>query len=504
MIGTKENASAPDPCKQLQAILLEAQPKRLEVLTRFALSSLLGVPFRNARSGDQGGGDGGVAGIGNRNLVFETRRYKPTTRLNEREIRGEIAQAVERNPDLEAWILLTTREVPEQIQDAMDKTALKHGIGAITIDWLYQPLPKLAVLLASCPEFFATEIGEAHRPLLEQVTQLPGYASTLASIDKELQSWSIGYQSIRQASHEQVRDVWNSRSKAQARFHQNVAGGEDNARHVRRSGSIDRLDAWLEGPDDSAVAALVGLDGVGKTWAALDWLQFRLDRLPIVVLAPSSAIGSAEPARTDPLNFIARYLHEVSQVRDVSYWEQQVRRLLTRPANEGPVFLLFFDGLNQLPSRDWIGIFHQLEHKPFHQRTLTLISTRTTFFDERLDRLRRLLVAPHRINIGKYDVAAGGEFDQKLERAGLSRDHIPDHLIGHAVVSAHVRSHRPSEIRTRQRSGGHRPSPPLGIRGIHHPSFIFWSIQRKGVAAFPVATRNGTQGRKPSFNASAH
>ena len=434
MTDTHENADSPDPCDRLQSVLLEAEPKRLERLAGFALGSLLGVPFRHARSGDQGGGDGGVSGIAGRHLVFEARRYGPNSRLDERSIRGEIDQAANRHLDLEAWILVTTLEVPQQIQDAMDETALGRGIGAISVDWLPRPLPKLAVLAASCPDFFGTEFGHQHRALLKQIANLPGYASTLKFIERELQSWSIGYDAVRDASHRRVREIWNSRRRAQAKFHQNVAGGEENAQHVRRSGPIDRLDAWAKGPDEGAIGALVGLDGVGKTWVALDWLQSRLDRLPIVVLAPSSALGSADPADGEPVYFIARYLHEISGVREVSYWEQRIQRLLARPADEGPVFLVFFDGLNQFPSRDWAGTFQKLEDEPFHQRARTLISTRTTFFEDRLHGLQTLIASPCRTDVGNYDLTSGGEFDQKLELAGLSRDDLPDHLIRHAAV----------------------------------------------------------------------
>ena len=428
------NADMPDLCDQFRSILLEAEPKRLERVAGFALGSLLGVPFRHARSGDQRGGDGGVSGIGGRHLVFEARRYGPNSRLDERSIRGEIDQAGERHPDLEAWLLVTTQEVPEQIQDAMDETALGRGIAAVSVDWLPRSLPKLAALAASCPDFFATEFGQQHRALLEQISELPGYASTLQFIERELQSWSIGYDAVRDASHGRVREIWTSRRRAQAKFHQNVAGGDENARHVRRSSLIDRLDAWLDGSDDGAVGAFVGLDGVGKTWAALDWLQFRQDRLPIVVLAPSSALGNADSAGNEPLYLIARYLHDISEVRDVSYWEQRVRRLLTRPAHEGPVFLLFFDGLNQLPSRDWPDILHQLEDAPFHQRVQTLISTRTTFFEDRLHRLGDLIASPYRIDVGNYDLTPGGELDLKLECVGLSRNDLPEHLLRHAAI----------------------------------------------------------------------
>lgn len=423
-----------DPICELQSILLEANSACLERLAARALGSLLGVPVRVARSGDQRGGDGGTSGIGGRDIVFEARRYGQDTRLDERVIRGEIEQAIEKNPDLEAWILVTTKDVREQIAHAMMQAGLKNGIGTIIIDWKDQPMPKLAVLTASCPECFEAEIGRGHELILEQIAAMPDYAPTLESIKSELENWSIGYEAVRKASHAWVEGIWKSSRKATARFRQDVAGGEAEAHHVRRSDLIDRLDDWLEASAVGEIGALVGREGVGKTWLAIDWLQSRLVRLPIIVLAPSSAIGNGIASRTDLIRFIARYLHDISGVRNEPFWERRVRRLLERPAAEGPAFIIFFDGLNQVASFDWLGVFKQLQDNLFYQRTLTLISVRTSFFQELLDSLRSLLIQPRRITIGNYDQSPGGAFDQKLALAGLSRDDLPDELVKHAVV----------------------------------------------------------------------
>ena len=432
MTSRHKGNRSPDPCDQLQPILLGAEPACLERLAQSALGNLLDVPFRSARAGDQRGGDGGASGT--RDLVFEARRYEPTTSFDERGIRGQILQAIERKSDLEVWILVSTREVPEQVQDAIDTTALGQGIAAFSIDWLRQPLPRLAVLSASDPDGFAAEFGQQHNVLLERIRDLPEYTPTLKSIERELQSWSIGYESLREASHRRVREIWEFRRRAQAKFKQDVAGGEESARHVRRTALIDRLDAWFDCSHEGAIGALVGRDGAGKTWATVDWLQLRLDRLPIVVLAPSSALGSTDPTRDGLVKFVAHYLREVAEARDVSYWEGRVRRLLERPVDEGQTLLLFCDGLNQLPSYDWPGLLQQLEDRPFHRRVVTLISTRTTFFDDQLDGLRRLIAPPDRIVVGNYDEAPCSEFDWKLALAGFSRNDLPEHLVRHAVV----------------------------------------------------------------------
>ena len=423
-----------DPIAALRAVLLQRPPRTLERLAGALLGRLLDVSVRFARSGDQRGGDAGVSGSGGRHLVLEARRYGDTSHLDERGIRGEIAQAVERDPDLEAWLLVTTQEVPEQIDRAMVREGRKNGIGIVIIDWQCQPLPRLAALAARFPDCFEAEVATGHRRLLAAIEAMQGHARTIDAVKSELESWAIGFEAVQNATHAWLRAIWNSRRRAVARFRQDVAGGSEDAHHLRRRGLIERLDAWSNLVPSGRPSALVGPFGTGKTWAAIDWLQLRLPRLPIVVLAPASAVGPAIANRADLISFVARYLHNVMRVRDVSFWERRVPRLLERPVDEGPVFLFFFDGLNQLPSFDWLALLQLLDDDPFHQRSLLLLSARTNFVREHLRALRSLHSRPYRVEVRGYDLSPGGEFDQKLAMQGLSRDDFSDDLINLAAV----------------------------------------------------------------------
>ena len=290
------------------------------------------------------------------------------------------------------------------------------------------------MLSARFPNCFEAEFGEGHVRLLADIAAMPDFDATLNAIKSEFDSWAIGYEAVQQASHARVREIWGSRRKAIARFGQDVAGGEEDAQHIRRPDLIDCLDAWSENTETFRVGALIGRDGVGKTWAAVDWMQSRLERLPILVLAPSSSIGNGISNQADLINFFARYLYDLTGVRTETFWEQKVRRLLKRPVDKGPAFLLFLDGLNQRSSCDWRTVFRQLQGDPFHQRVLTLMSARTSFFDERLNGFRTLVTAPQRIEIDGYDLSPGGAFDRKLALSGLKRDDLPDHLVDHAAV----------------------------------------------------------------------
>jgi hypothetical protein len=59
---------------------------------------------------------------------------------------------------------------------------------------------------------------------------------------------------------------------------------------------------------------VLGRDGVGKTWATLDWLVARRPALPIVLVAPSAA--AAGLAATTPVairEFMAERLHDLAR-----------------------------------------------------------------------------------------------------------------------------------------------------------------------------------------------
>ena len=421
-----------DSVKALRQALLADKSVTLEELACEMLGQLVGVVFTRARGGSQRGGDGGVHGEGGRHLIYEARRYDYGSELDDRSIRGEIDEAVERDPDLEAWVLVATRNVPEQTLAAMEAAGRPRGIETFAIDWTPRRLPKLAALCASCPEAVESVLGEGCGALLADIAASEDYPSVLESIRHSLQDAAVGYELLRRASHVRVRDVWASARNAEAFFGQNVAGGEAGESHIERAGPMAGLDAWegaAEGRQDQP-ALVIGREGTGKTWAVVDWLQLRLDRLPIVVLAPSRSLATPISGRSTLIAFIAQCLRDLDHgsERGEAFWEGRVRRLLGRPAEEKPVFLLFFDGLNEQPSYDWLAVFNQLQVEPFHGCVRVVASARQSFVDERMGKFLAATFQPIRIEVGVYDATPGGEFDKKLAGAGLSRDDLPASL----------------------------------------------------------------------------
>ncbi len=414
---------------ELKKALLSAPPDALEHLAGELLGRLLGVQFRFARPGSQRGGDGGVQGTAGRDLIYEARRYRDGTLLRDREIRGEIDEAVERNPDLELWILITTQAVSEQTRTAMEGAARPRGVSTLILDWTPESLPTLAVLCSIDPPSVEAAIGEGHRGCLETLNQSSEAQKALQGIRSQLEPWTVGFELLRRLSHERVRDIWQCPSTAMALFNQNVAGGANPDSHVGRATVVHQLDSW-NADEENGPALVTGSEGMGKTWAAIDWVQSRLESLPIVVLVPSSSLSSPITTRPELTAFIARLVQDLNPEaeRDQAFWVRRVSRLLCRPAEEGQVFLLYFDGLNEQPSLDWPAVFNRLQDEVFGGRTRILASARKTFVSERMGDFHNVYHKPIRLEVGPYDMAPGSEFDRKLAAEGLLRADFPESL----------------------------------------------------------------------------
>ena len=408
-----------DHQERLKHHLHTADASKIQELTAELIGRLLHLPIAVANAGFQHGADAGPAGQHGRRFRIECKRYRDSTGLRERELLGEIDQALGRDQAIEAWVLVATCTVSEQIRQSLDQKGETTGVPVVIIDWVDTRIAPLAALCAFAPDLVETKVSEhaAHAArALHEVS-----VEEVEVLRRNLASWCIGYESVRERSHQQLARIWNSRKEAKAAFGQDVAGGAQRAR-IRRNRVHHALDEWwYRSPNADSAAAVVGLDGVGKTWATLDWLHDTIDRQPIVLTIPASATDALERESTTRLKqLLADTLHELAGVRDREHWFRRLDRLLRRPIDAGSVLTLYFDGLNQNTAIDWRQRLKIFQSRTFSGRVRIIVSSRNHYFHERLAGLRSLVVPPVRIPVERYDTNAGGELDRLLKFEGLS------------------------------------------------------------------------------------
>lgn len=383
------------------------------------------MPISVAKSGYQYGGDAGTAGQQGRRLRLECKKYSDTSNLNERELLGEIDQALERDEALEAWILVATRTVPEQLKQSLVQKGEKIGVPIVIIDWVDHGIAPLAALCAFAPdvveEQFSKEAGEAACALQ------PISGQAIEWLRRDLQSWYLGYDALRTLSHGCLDEIWTSPSESKAKLGQDAAGGAQEKK-VKRSTVHNALNTWWNGPaHNNAPVAVIGLEGTGKTWATLDWLIDKKDEQPIILVIPSSAVVAGPVAETSVKKLLSDRLHEISGIRDKEHWLRRLEYLLKRPTNEGSVLTVFFDGLNQEPSVQWQQLLMVLQGEPFAKKVTVIVSTRTHYYENRLSEFRGLEDSAERVDVAIYDKTPGSELDQMLAFENLAQaDLHPD------------------------------------------------------------------------------
>jgi hypothetical protein len=423
--------SAADRAEQAKlkiALQVDSDASKLENLASSLLSRLLGVPMPVAKAGFQHGGDAGTAGQQGRHLRLECKKYGDNTNLSERELLGEIDQALARDEALEGWVLITTRSVPEQLAQSLIQKGERVGVAVVIIDWQDNDIAPLAALCASdyglVESEFSVEAGAAARALQ------PAAREAIAVLERSLQSWCLGFEVLRIRSHLKLDAIWNSARASNAELGQDVAGGAQRKK-VKRRLVHDDLDDWWRGPArNDAPAAIIGFEGAGKTWAVLNWLIDRKVEHPIILTVPSSSTASlAEASEQSLRRFLAERLYTLSGIRGVDHWQRRLDRLLRRPGEEGPVITLFFDGLNQEPSIPWLQAVKTLQGNAFSGKVRVIVSTRNHYFEERLSRLNSLVVRAKVVRVDIYDVGPGGELDQMLAFEGLTRSDLHPDLV---------------------------------------------------------------------------
>lgn len=408
---------------KLQAL----SPGNFEKLAAALISEHLDVGIAVAKSGFQHGGDAGPAGRRGRRFRIETKRYADSTSLSDRELLGEVDDALGLDPALEAWFLVATRPAPEQLEQKLLRKSDDVGVPIVVIDWKNDGFPALAALCTVAPSVLdrmvSIEAGNLARALSGDAD------AALTSLARDMEAWNLGFARLRKISHARLQSIWSHPRVSQSELGQDAAGGAHA--HIRRVAVHAALDQWWGGRATADAPALVmGFQGSGKTWASLHWLLEHLDDQPIIILVPSRfASGLTGVSRTSIKRFLAERLYEMTEARDPEHWQRRFDRLLKRPAGEGPAITVVFDGMNEFVSAPWKEVISVLQGPEFSGRVRVIAVTRNLHFTERLGRLASLIERPEVVEVGPFDDTPEGELDQRLALERLTQADLHEDLV---------------------------------------------------------------------------
>jgi Restriction endonuclease len=114
----------------LKSALLSLEPSGphgFEGLIQQLLSALTGYQFYLAQSGTQGGRDLATPRVGTV-LAVECKRYGADTELDRTHLLGKLIEAEMLVSGLDVWVLVASRDVPEQLYSALEAASRRLAV----------------------------------------------------------------------------------------------------------------------------------------------------------------------------------------------------------------------------------------------------------------------------------------------------------------------------------------------------------------------------------------
>lgn len=382
-------------------------PNGFEGLLATVFAKLLGVPFRLAKSGSQFGVDGKTSDPAFP-VAFEAKLFRDNVPSSE--VLNKIGALAIRDDPVELWILGTTGIVSSQVADDLEALAAIHGFATLILDW--QPdVPRLAAVLtqahAEVDEFLNRSVptpGLATKAIaeLQALSGREDIEHSAHSVVSQLRAASVATPMAREANHGWLLETLSNRIKAKSRLGQALTPLDtDEAPALTRSGLRDELQTALENSAEARLVAVLGDEGNGKSWLAIQ-ACIEVSTAPLlVVFSPEEFVSI--PEGTNWHVILAQKLliqtgesgAEVSEKR----WLRRFERWQNAEDCSGPRLLVLIDGLNQRPSVNWGRHIDSLVLHTHELGGCTVITSRSEYFrrhvESRLMSPVTSVVVPH-------------------------------------------------------------------------------------------------------------
>jgi len=316
-------------------------------------------------------------------------------------------EAILKDPRLEAWVLAATKTVSETERNIARDGGATLGVPIVVIDWSGPPsgvgINAMAALCAKWPEIVEKHINKVSSDTAKALA--PHAGATVENLRKDLETWNIGFNDLRARSHAHVKKVWTESAQSLATLNQDAAGGRPGVHLIERKDVLLALDAWWLAPRDiRSPAVVIGQEGVGKTWVALDWLNRNAGSLPIVIPVPASTfLNNRDFSEIGVRHLLAESLQWLAgSPQGIEYWRLRVERILERPVADGVSVVLLVDGINQRPTMGWEALGEALQADSLTGKVRLCFTTLRHYFDTSMHQCSELLYQATQVPVGCY------------------------------------------------------------------------------------------------------
>ncbi len=390
---------------------------------RDVLIELTDQPFFLAKSGPQGGSDVRSLPANFIRIGLEAKRYKRATALPLDQLKAKIVEAAHEVEPVDLWILAATREISVTDREGLRDVADRHGMKAIIWDWPCNGSvpPSLALALAAAPNAVSNYLGAdaTLQKALRYIAESPDYDRSRHRMVAELREPDVGYVAAASASKLWLDHAQTATGMALA----HLRGHHDLKRPGVKLVQRTLISTWLQSwwTDGLPTAALLGGEGVGKSWAALSWWNDLSagDSPPLTVF-----LSAKDVQINDPENAIASGLAKQTGLRDQVFWRRRLSHW-KKAAPRLPI-LIILDGLNQnWMRRDWADFLQPLIADDQRGRFRALMTCWPSWWEE-LGALSPLHPAPLTLEVRGFS-------DQELKE-NLKQHGVPDDVFGKELI----------------------------------------------------------------------
>lgn len=342
------------------------------------LGSETGQRFVRVWSGDQRGRDAQST-----TMAMEAKHYF-ASRLSQRELIAEIHQAALLRPRPELWLLVTPVAVDPDNWQELTAIAGEKGLDTLAIDGTSRGVSRLLALLAA-QSADVLAFAATHRPSTDQaaleadfhtIAAHPAFIGVLAELRTKLRSTLLGHADAARRCNERLLRILAHEGDARSEFAQSAGVRVPGILMVRRAEPYRLLTHWLDGQAKQGVHVVaLGEEGVGKTWAVLDWVEGLYASGREIVVLPFSATAVALTRGQTIADLLPGLLARWTGVGDTASWGA---RLLHWLGDDMPrlLILVVADGLNERTDVAWPNFFRSVGQSSWAGRIAVLATDR--------------------------------------------------------------------------------------------------------------------------------